>query len=247
MEEKLVKVLLDQYKEKGIDMYALLDDNFFKDLNLPTKVDLIKKYASHISSGTSRTLSKKDIGAIVLDAGFAGILTGVTAGMAAREAGKFFTKGITPIGAMAGAVALGAAMSAGSSYLGSRKKIQQRADIIKRLDATVKNPTDENALGVLTARNIQLNPIARVSINSSTAAHLNNTAQKIPSMIMQQVDPVVKYRSFKHNYKNQTNEYASGVTQAEYEHYYNQSGKDMVKSFNDSIENMRQQILKRDK
>lgn len=245
MEEKLVKVLLDQYKEKGVDMYALLDDNFFKGLSMPVKVDLIKKYASHISSGTARTLTKKDIRTLIFDAGFTGILTGVTAGMAARKAGQFFTKGVTPMAAIAGAVLLGAGMAAGSTYLGSRRLVSQRAEILKRIDAAVKDPSDENALRVLTTRNTQLNPIVNASINSSAGAHLASATKNLPNIVMEQIDPVVNYLSFKHNWDHQTNEYAPGVNTEVYERETNKSHKDMLDSFQSSLDRMQKTILGR--
>ncbi len=243
MEEKLVKVLLDQYKEKGIDMYALLDNGFFKGLGLNQKVDLIKKYASHISSGTSRTLTKSDIAAISIDAGIAGALTGVTAGLAAREAGKYFTKGITPLGTIVGAVALGAAMSAGSSYMGSRRLIKQREEILKKIDRTAANPTDENALSILATRDNQLNPFNRISVKSNAVERMTDTAKQIPSRILDQVGPVAKYFSFKHNGLNQTNDYAEGVTTEEFMHNFEQSKKDMIDSLNRSSEEMKRTIL----
>lgn len=245
MEEKLVKVLLDQYKEKGIDMYALLDDKFFKDLNLQTKVDLIKKYASHISSGTSRTLTKKDIRALIFDAGFSGVLTGVTAGLAARSAHRFFSKGMTPVGVIAGAVALGAAVSAGNTYLGSRKLMKNRDDILKKIDATASNPTDENALKVLTTRNTQLNPAVSASISSNSARHISDAASNIPAMILDQVEPVVSHMAMMHNYNKNYSEYADGVTRDEFFDAVEKSRSNMHSSFESSRDRMKRTIYGR--
>lgn len=245
MEEKLVKVLLDQYKAKGIDMYALLDDPLFKNLDLNTKVNLIKKYASHISSGTSRTLTKKDIRAIVFDASFSGIATGISAGLAARQAGKYFTKGMLPVGAIAGAVALGAGIAAGASYLGNKKLMKQREEILGHIDATAKNPTDENALGVLIARSKQVSPLSTHLIHSSTARNLSTAGRVIPSTILSQVDPVVNYMSYKYNWNNQTNEYVPGVTQESYIKGHDKALEDMKKNYLDSLNNMKNTILGR--
>lgn len=246
MEEKLVKVLLDQYREKGVDMYALLDDEFFKKLDLDQKVDLIKKYASHISSGTSRTLTKQDIRALILEAGFSGVITGVTAGLATRHAASFFKKGHMPIGIVAGGVALGAALAAGNVYLNSRKMIKERDDILKKIDQTSANPTDENALGVLTTRNNQLNPLIRSSIKSTATAKLGNSVKGVPGMITEQVEPMANYLSFKYHLNNPIHGgYDTDVTDSEFVHYYQQSERDVHNSFQNSMDNMKKTILGR--
>ena len=245
MEDKLIRVLLDQYKEQGIDMYALLDDNFFKGLNLQKKVDLIKEHAAHISENTGRGLSKRDIGALAIDGGIAGIATGLTAGLAAREAGKHFATGMTPWHLVAGAVALGAGMAAGTSYLNGHKRFKQRADILAKIDETVANPTDENALKVLVTRNNQLNPIARTSLQSTAMAHLGGAAKALPGTINRQLDPWLKFKSYEHNAKHNVESYAPGETQDSFFEAYENSGKDMLKTFNDSINTMKNQILGR--
>ncbi len=245
MEEKLVRVLLDQYKEKGIDMYALLDDNFFKGLPLQKKVELIKQHASHISSNTSRGLTKKDISALAFDAGFSGLVTGVTAGLAAKEATRFFTNGKLPVGVVAGAAILGAGLAAGNSYMSSHKRLAQKNDILRKIDQTAANPTDENALRVLTTRNNQVNPIANASIGSSATAHMGRAAGSLSGVILGQVEPMARFLSFKKHWEggDSHGEYSPGNTQDTLQHAYEHAYDTKEKAYNASLDRMKNTIL----
>jgi hypothetical protein len=212
MEEKLVKVLLDRYKEKGIDMYALLDDQFFMKLELYQKVDLIKQFASEISTGTNRSLTKKDIRALVLDAGVAGLGTGLGAVAAAKSGFHLFHegKGMLPTKYIVGAAALGAAITAANAYMGGRRRINERTEILKKIDETAKNPTDENALKVLVTRNHQFNPPSTSTFNSTSADKFKGVVQNVPQTLLSQVPSYIATKSLEHNFENNTN-YAKGV------------------------------------
>lgn len=243
MEEKLIKVLLAQYKEQGIDMYALLDDTFFKGMPLPRKVEFIKQHAKEISEGTGRGLSRRDLGALAFDGGLSGIMTGVTAGLAAREAGKHFRTGMTPWGLVAGAVALGAGMAAGSSYLNGHKRLQQRAEILRKIDDTINNPSDENALTVLVTRNNQLNPIARVALQSTSAAHMANVMKNVPKTLLKEVDPYMKFKGYEYNNNNNHSGYRDGEDTASFLGAFDHSAASMTESMNKSLEDMKKSIL----
>lgn len=202
MEEKLVKVLLDQYKEKGIDMYALLDDKFFMDLDLQQKVDLIKQHAAEISSGTSRGMTKNDIRNVIMEAAMSGLGTGLTAHMAADAARKYFMKGksTSPIGLIAGATVLGAAVAAGNAYINTQKSISKKDDILKKIRETAKNPTDENALRVLTTRNHQFNRPTSSTSKGSASNLMDNIRYDVPAVLMSHLPHHIANATLTQNY-----------------------------------------------
>lgn len=204
MEEKLIKVLLDQYKARGIDLYALLDNKFFMGLSLDKRVELIKKYASHISSGTSKSLTKKDINALIFETAFAGITSGILAGQGIKQATKYFTKGTVPYGALAGAVVIGAGVSGLASYMANKRMINNKKEILRKLDEVHKDPSDENALKVLVTRNFQVDAPTSTSISSSAQKRIKGSMGSLPSLIRGQIEPYMALRAFDANVENES-------------------------------------------
>lgn len=247
MEEKLVKVLLAQYKEKGIDMYALLDDKFFMDLTLQQKVDLIKQHAAEISAGTNRALTKKDIAALVLDAGFAGLGSGYGAVMAAKAAHSFFHegKGLLPKGAIAGAATLGAAVAAGTAYMGSRKRLVDRKDLLNKIKETVENPSDENALRVLTTRNHHFNPPSSGTFSSSALKDIGSAVHNVPNMILEHVPDYVVMKSLGHNFANNPAPFAEGHSVDTLEKAYADSMFGLINKMKESPAKAIENLLKK--
>lgn len=199
MEEKLVKVLLEKYKHDGVDLYALLDNKMFIDLPLEKKVNLIKKYAEHIKSGTSKGLTKKDINALIFETAFAGITSGILAGQGIKHATKYLTNGKVPMGALIGAIAIGAGVSGIASYMGNKRLIKNKQTILKKLSDVERDPSDENAIKVLTTRGFQTNHTPATSISSSAKKNLGERLGSLPHAIRTNIRPFVAEKTFLNN------------------------------------------------
>lgn len=210
MEEKLVKVLLEKYKHDGVDLYALLDNKMFIDLSLEKKVNLIKQYAEHIKSGTSKGLTKKDINALIFETAFAGITSGILAGQGIKHATKYLTNGKVPMGALVGAIALGAGVSGIASYMGNKRILKNKQSIIKKLSDVERDPSDENALKVLTTRGFQTNHTPATSISSSARKNLGDRIGSLPHAIRTNIRPFVAQKAFQHNMDG-SGEYIPGM------------------------------------
>lgn len=243
MDEKIINVLLEQYKERGLDLYALLDDSFFKGLPLDKKVDLIKKYASHISSGTSKTLSKKDIRGLVIDAALSGLVSGALAAQGVSAAGHYFNKTMTPIGTVAGAIALGTLASTVGTVFNTRRLLKNRQSILGKIDDVVKSPTDENALRVLIGREHQINaPGSNTVTKSNIGSTMSEGLKNIPKLINRNIVSNVEAATMRHNFVYNT-DYKPGVD----EDVVYQAGENAARTthtvFEDSISEMKKNIL----
>lgn len=189
MEEQIVKTLIEFYKNKGIDLYAVVDDPLFAGLPMPKKVELLKQFASHIGQGTSRGLSKADISAILKDAAWAGAGTAFVAGTGISTALSYFSGGKIPFKALALGVGAGSALSALASVMESRKRIRDRQEIGSKLDTLVDDPSDANAINLLATRNFQIHPNSTVLPVSSAASKAVAKLKGIPDQIINSVIP----------------------------------------------------------
>jgi hypothetical protein len=243
MEEKLVQVMMEQYKERGVDMYALLDDPLFTHMKLEQKVELMKKYASHISSGTSKTLSKKDIRSLIIDAGFSGLVSGALAAAAVRQASHFFNKPVTPFAAVASAIALGTLASSASTFFNTGRMVKNKADILKRIDKIVEDPSDENALSALVARTYQTHaPGASTVVGNHTGKTISHTMHNLPGIINSNIGPNVYYRTMMKNYEKgrPANE---GLTEDDIESAVSDSAQNTHHSYQQSLNKIKHNIL----
>ena len=240
MEEKLVKVLLEKYKHDGVDLYALLDNKLFIDLPLDKKVDLIKKYAAHIKSGTSKALTKKDINALIFETAFAGITSGILAGQGIKQATSYFAKGTVPVGALVGAIAIGAGVSGIASYMGNQRILKNKQAIIKKLSEVEKDPSDENAIRVLSTRGFQTNSTPATSISSSAKANIGNRIGSLPQVIRSNIRPFVAMKAFQLNGEGDS-PYSPGHTDDTFIKAY----EDNNRYLEHSIANYQRSILER--
>lgn len=200
MEQKLIKTLLEQYKERGIDLYALLDEPLFEQLSLEQKVKLIKQYASHIASGTSRVLTPKDIKVIIKDALITAAVSTALAGSGAYVARNIFSNVSYTAPPALAAIGIGTAASTINTVLNIRKIKNQRAAIRKSLDEVVARPTDENALRTLILRNRQTRPNRNLVTSPSSAELLaKGTLGGIPGNILANLPEFAKNHTLSHN------------------------------------------------
>lgn len=189
MEEKLVKTLLEQYKAQGIDLYALVDEPMFQSLPLEKKVKLMKQFASHIASGTSRRLTKNDIKSVVKDALIGGVASGIFAGMAVGKSLKYYRGGKLHLPSLGYAVGTGAAITAAGTYLRAMKIYNDRIAMGKQLDNVAKNPTDENALKALILRDKQVRPNPYLATTSAGENMIKHELSNIPWMQISRKGP----------------------------------------------------------
>ncbi len=166
MEEQIVKSLLELYKEKGIDLTSLVTNPIFGGLPLDKKVEMIKKYASHISSNTPKSLSRRDINILLADTALSGVIGGAGAGLAAWKAAQYFQgHSLGPIFKPMGRVAaIGATLGLASAGVRGLSSYLARRDIIKSFNETATNPTDNNAIKTLAVSAIASPAIRKADI-----------------------------------------------------------------------------------
>jgi hypothetical protein len=240
MEEKIIRILIDEYKARGIDVTAVIDNPLFKDMSLDNKLDLIKKFASHISSHTSKALTKKEIGAVVLDSAMSGLTTGGLAYAGARQVASYFKNPNIPASVIAIPIAMGVAATGISSYFGARKYINDRKSMAARFDAVAKDPSDENALKVLINRQGQLGSlVSGGSLTSKSMGDIKNNLNSIPRKITEMAGPEAYFKTMAHNYGNSDVEFADGKSHEEVEREFDKSHED----FMSVVEKMRKNMF----
>jgi hypothetical protein len=174
----IVESLIELYTEKGIDLHIILDDPTF--INLPTsvKIDVLKKYAAHISSSTSSALSRSDIRRALLNAGIGALVTGGLTAMSNHAFNKAigaedqgFSYSALAMGAGAGAVA-----GSVKSLMESAGDISARNEISHRFGTLAQSKSDKDAIKILALRNMQS---GRVRMPTSPLSELNSKATSL--------------------------------------------------------------------
>lgn len=156
-EELILESLIELYRERGIDLHILLDEPMFDSLKLSTKIKLIKQYASHIASNTSRSLNRSDIKSLLLNSGGMAALTAGSAALGnytfnmsnGNSALDFSKKHILA------AAGLGAAIGIGKTLLDARKHISDRKEIGSLAHRVLLSDKDSDALKLLAVRHLQ--------------------------------------------------------------------------------------------
>lgn len=192
-ENEIVLSLLDFYKQKGIDLYKVLDDPTFKALSLQTRLDAIKHYAQMIHDDTPRGIAKRDfkegLKSLFVQAG----LGAVTGALASAGTAVTFNKGrISPgaplLGAMVGGMS--GAIASGFSLASKRRDRNLMNDHIKEV---IESPTDVNALRYLTANNV------RSTLTESGNKILNKIQEKVDTGINADLDAKFKAETIAYN------------------------------------------------
>lgn len=189
MEQKLINALIASYKERGIDLYALVDDPLFVSLPLEKKVEMIKKYAQQIVDGTTRNFSKEDLKAALKDAALSGTATGLASAAGVVGALSHYHKGKIPWGSTAIGLGIGAGVGAIGSLLEAKKIYSQRMGMVNSLQNLSKNPTDENAINTLITRNKQVVYNPNISATSRFESRLRGAISEIPARLVQTIIP----------------------------------------------------------
>lgn len=168
-----MKTLIDLYTKRGIDLSALINNTLFHNLPLNAKVKLIKEYASHISSSTPKTLSTREINAIIGDAAAAALGGGLVGGLGAIASYGMLHRKEIPWGGVALFAGATGALKAGSSLIQAYQKIKNRQETHKGLDRINKDPSDANVLNFLGTHYLQPPVISSESLLKKIYTQLN--------------------------------------------------------------------------
>jgi len=151
VEDKLVKSLIDVYTKNGLDLTSLINEPLFAQLPLEKKVSVIRKYASIITSNSSRGLSKNDIKSLLFAAGKGAAWGGGMGAWGAYQAFKGFEK-YTP-GAAAKPIATAALTAAGLGAAGAALRAfvnnSNKRTRLDMLDQVQADGSDENIIKLL--------------------------------------------------------------------------------------------------
>lgn len=202
MEEKLIKQLLKNYQQQGIDLYALVDDPLFVRLPLETKVKVIKKYADELAAGTTRSFTKTDIRNIIKDVSLASLAGAGIGSLSAIAAARHYTGGLMDGGKLPWkSIGIAGLISGGLFAAGTAREAvklrQYRNQIADQLHETSKNPTDENAIKVLITRNDQVAPNPYIATQSAASNVISNAVKSYPERYMRESIPVkITHKTF---------------------------------------------------
>lgn len=195
---QVVNSMISFYRRKGADLSYLLGDPVFTKLPLEDKVEAIKNHATTLLNGTSSRLNQQERGLVRGEIGGAmvgGALTGFGVAKAvmnntgygnalARNKALAVTAGVAALSGL-GAGALMGRIKADKLY-------SQRQAIRNELFRTAKDPSTDNALGVLSAGHLHNN--------------LSLSRENILDKVMKKVDHFVSENQsdiFKKNFKDQ--------------------------------------------
>lgn len=185
-EELVIESLMDLYREKGIDLHILLDEPMFQSLKLDDKIRLIKQYASHIASSTSRGLSRADIKTLILNTLMA---SGIAIGSAVmgsisynKSAGRSLRE--IPLGSLLLAAGIGATVGVGKTAVDTYGHLAQRRDMGNRLDSLALSGKNSDAIKVLALRNLQSGKINTGITSSLLGESTKNIVKMAPGMAM---------------------------------------------------------------
>jgi hypothetical protein len=150
VEDKIIQGLMELYTEKGVDLSALVNHELFKALPLDAKIRLLKQYATHIHSHTSRGLTNNDIKTILTDAAVAASVGGGIAAIGAAGPMKLMANGGSmPWKTLVAIAGISGAMQGGASLIRSISTLKSKVNNNRYLDALAQNPNDINAIKYL--------------------------------------------------------------------------------------------------
>jgi hypothetical protein len=186
VEEQVIKSLLEFYKERGTDLYAVLDDPIFQKLDLAHKIKIIKDNAGAMVDGTKHGLSKAEVRNILVEAGLAGALTGtLSLSSAMAIASKLAGGQILPVKAMALGIGAGAGIGAATSAFSAYNSLNKRKTLIEKLKELQADPTDNNAIKLMALRNSQVSPNTNLAPKHGTMVNaLLSKIHQMPLMLI---------------------------------------------------------------
>lgn len=185
--EHIVEGLIALYKAKGVDLSYLLGDPVFQALPLKDRVIAVKKHAATLSAGASENLTPGEKAPIKMHA----ILTGAAgAGVGIALARKLATTGALGAPGSLKALALttalptlfGVGLGALAGHAETSNAIRARRNVVGALRDAAQEPSNTNAVGVLSAnalRNVSGTNLANTLYSKATHSV---TDRFVPSM-----------------------------------------------------------------
>lgn len=164
MEETIVKALIEFYKERNIDLSALVGSPLFATLPVEAKVRMIKKYAGIVSSQISPGISRNEIKDSLIESGLAAMTAGAAAGVGVGHALSYYTGGKIPFSTIAKLTAMGAGIGFAGSTLNGAINISNRRALRDQYINVAKDPTDVNAIKLLATQSSLHPSFTRMSL-----------------------------------------------------------------------------------
>lgn len=153
-DEQLVLAMIRAYKDRGIDMSALLDDYMFTKLPAVSKIRAIQAHAAELHNGINPKFTKldyKNLGVHGVFDALAGGVAGATIGAGLHALNPM---GMTRGKAMLSGALITAAVGAMAGSLKAVSNVGDRKDLRTSLAIAKANPTPENAIGVLSTNHM---------------------------------------------------------------------------------------------
>lgn len=154
-DNEIVLNLLDFYKDKGIDLYRVLDDPTFKALSRDTQLRAIQMYAKRILDGTPKVASKQDIKSMLKGIMLQTVGGAASGGLAAYGLSKAFHGGTVPMESIASGAVFGGLTGVFGGGLGILGKLNDRSFMRSQLQTAADTQTPGSALNVITANHIK--------------------------------------------------------------------------------------------
>lgn len=160
--EQVIDSLLAFYQSRGTDLTYLINDPVFDKLPVQDKIEAIKKHAGVIHANSPSGWNAEEKAHLKAGIGM-GVLGGIGTGMLAAHVAKAALSSAGPLAsAMAANKAtaavlgfgalIGSTMGGVTGYLKARSDIDSRHVLRDQLGATARDPSNSNAIGVLSVR-----------------------------------------------------------------------------------------------
>ena len=156
--QEIILGLISYYKNRGVDLTALLGDPTFQSMKVEDKVQAIKDHAAEIHANSTSNYSKAEKQRMMLDAGLTSaiaipaILTAMKSSVAKTWAPALHNQSLAV--AAGGALLGGALVGAAKTYISAQMNRDARENLRRDLYRASINPTTSNAVGVLASNNV---------------------------------------------------------------------------------------------
>lgn len=154
-DNEIVLNLLEFYKDKGIDLYKVLDDPTFKHLKRETQLRAIQVYAQKILDGTPKVASKKDIRGMLTNALLQTVGGAASGALTGFGLAKAFHGGTVPAEAIVSGAVFGGITGAFGGGIGIMGRLNDRSFMRAHLQDAVDRPSPGTALNVITANHVK--------------------------------------------------------------------------------------------
>jgi hypothetical protein len=182
VEEKIIKSLIELYREQGLDVTAMTNDPVFTSLPIAKRIELVRDYAKELSQDNGTAITKGDIKVFLKDTAIGagiGAVGGIIGGVRAGSV----IEGVDPksmLRAIKASTMLGATLGVTSAGIRTLSNIHGRRKLHAQAQKLRDDPSDENAIKLLALRNMQPYTLSKTDILSNIYNKYDSRYAELP-------------------------------------------------------------------